>query len=336
MSADDEKQLPFEDVDFFDLLRRLEQAEPAKPRIGTSAAAFEDFVALQQEPHIDHSDRNVTHIAKTAEGRTVVRSRFLGLLGPQGALPLHTTYEAVHWETMRDPAFARFLDVFNHRFQQLFYRAWANARPVVQADRPKDNQFLTYIGSAIGIGTPSLQSRDTLHDHTKLALAGLLAPAVKSAARIETMLEWLFRANVTVQQCIGTWLPLETEDQASLAPGRCQIGIDSLIGKSAFGLSEKFRIRIEVRDLREFEMFLPDGAYFQPLADAVRFYLGNLYIYDVEIGLASSKTQSLQLGQFGRLGWTSWMKHQNDPGDADARWDCRFHPTEIASLSSSI
>ena len=38
---------------------------------------------------------------------------------------------------MRDDAFPRFLDILNHRFLQLFFRAWADARPVAQHDRPR-------------------------------------------------------------------------------------------------------------------------------------------------------------------------------------------------------
>ena len=315
--------------DFLDLMRRLDGLDPAKPRIGESGSLPEAVVVLGQQPHVDFSDTNVSSIAERQDGRLAVETRFLGLLGPQGALPLHTSYEATHWANMRDTAFARFLDIFNNRFQQLFFRAWANSRPAVQADRPGDNQFLTYMGAAVGIGTPALRGRGSLHDFTKLAVAGLLAPAVKSASRIENMLAWLFKAKVEVQQFTGVWLPLEKSEQAALSKGSCNLGGDSIIGKSAYSLSDKFRIRLEVKDLAEFETFLPDGVNFEPLADIMRFYLGNTFIYDVEIGMPEAKTRPTQLGQFGRLGWTSWMRKAG-PTQGDAiRWDCRFHPTEI-------
>ena len=319
--------------DFLDLMRRLERRKPSKPRIGESGTLSEDVVSLSQQPHVDYSDTNVTGVTDLADGRTQVESRFLGLLGPQGAMPLHTSYEATHWANMRDPAFARFLDIFNNRFQQLFFRAWANARPAVQADRPAENQFLTYLGAAIGIGTPAMRGRGRVHDFSKLAVAGLLAPAVKSAARLENMLSWLFKAKVTVEQFAGVWLALEKADQAKLAIGSCNLGGDSIIGKSAFSLADKIRVRLEVPDLAEFEKFLPDGAYFEPMADAIRFYLGGIFIYDVEIGLPETKTRPLQLGRFGRLGWTSWMRQPEAGGSAAVRWDCRFHPAEIATQS---
>jgi type VI secretion system protein ImpH len=314
--------------DFLDLLRRLEGRDAAKPRIGESSSLSGDIVTLGQEPHIGYSDSNVSAIARREDGRFAIESRFLGLLGPQGALPLHTSYEATHWVNMRDTAFARFLDIFNNRFQQLFFRAWANSRPAVQADRPRDNQFFTYMGAAVGIGTEAMRGRDSLDDRSKLAIAGLLAPAVKSASRVENMLAWLFKAKVAVQQFVGVWLPLEEREKATLSKGSCNLGGDSIIGKSAFSLSDKFRIRLEVKDLAEFETFLPDGVHFEPMADAIRFYLGDIFIYDVEIGMPEANIRPMQLGQFGRLGWTSWTRKPGGAAGGAIRWDCRFHPQE--------
>lgn len=324
-----------EKIDFLNLMRVLESANSKKPRIGESSTRSEDVVSLGQIPYVEFADANVALIEQNDAGRNLVLTRFFGFLGPQGALPLHTTYEATHWLNMRDPAFSRFLDIFNNRFQQLFFRTWANARPAVQADRPSEDQFVNYIGSMIGIGTKSMRQRDSLHDFTKLALAGLLSPAIKSAARVENMLAWLFKAKVDVQQFVGVWLPLDEQEQAALAKGNCSLGVDSLIGKSAYSVRDKFRVRLEVRDLNEFETFLPDGKHFQPLADAITFYLGNVFIYDVEIGMAQSETKATQLGKFGRLGWTSWMKSPHTNDDDPLRWDCRFHPSEISAAKEA-
>ena len=316
-------------ADFLDLMRQLERANPDQPRIGLSGSHQQEIVLLRQEPHVDFSDTNVTGVEQSSDGKPTVTSRFLGLMGPQGALPLHTTYETRQWLEMRDPSFARFADIFNNRFLQLFYRAWANARPAVQADRPKDNQFKVYLGSAIGIATAPTQNRDSIHDFTKLALAGLLSPSVKSASRLEGMLAWLFKAAVSVEQFVGSWLPLDTEEQSVLSKGKCSLGTDSLIGKSAFSLHDTFRIKIEVKNLEEFESFLPSGEHFRQLADAVLFYAGSTHIYDVMIGISDGETQPMQLGTFGRLGWTSWTAKPKAAASKTVRWDCRFHPAEM-------
>ena len=315
--------------DFLELMRFIDRQETGKPRIGHSGSRAEEVVLLGQEPHVGFSRSNVSSVSKTNDGKTLVLSRFLGLLGPQGALPLHTSYEATHWDNMRDPALARFLDVFNHRFLQLFYRTWANSRPIVQADRPQDNQFKVYLGAMIGIGTPATQNRHVMHEFTKLALSGLLSPAVKSASRVEGMLAWIFKVRVAIEQFTGVWLALEPQDHTLLVQGKACLGVDTLLGRSAFSVTDKFRIKIAAKNLAEFEAFLPDGKFFRLLADAVEFYLGRLLIYDVALGLPVAEAKPTQLGSFGRLGWTSWMLKKPSPSDLELRWDCKFHPAEL-------
>ena len=319
--------------DYFTVLRHLERVHEDQPRIGESATLRDELVLLGQDPFMEFPASNLARVEQADDEDKPVRIfvKYMGMLGPQGALPLATTEEAYHYIPANDDSFPRFLDIFNNRFQQLFFRAWANARPAVQADRPEENQFLTYLGAMIGIGTPAMRGRGQLHDFSKLALAGLMAPAIKSASRIEGMLGWLFDAKVEVQEFVGVWLPLEAREQAVLAAGSCALGVDSIIGRSAYSLKDKFRIRLEVANLDELETFLPDGLHFEPLADIIRFYLGETFIYDVEFGLAESKTKPAQLGGFGRLGWTCWMgrKGAADPASDRMRWDCHFHPAEL-------
>jgi type VI secretion system protein ImpH len=94
-------------------------------------------------------------------------------------------------------------------------------------------------------------------------------------------------------------------------------------------MHDTFRIRIEVKNLAEFESFLPSGEHFHQLADAVLFYVGSTYIYDVKIGIPEHETRPMRLGSFGRLGWTSWTAGRKSEMPKAVRWDCRFHPAEM-------
>jgi type VI secretion system protein ImpH len=132
--------------DYFAVLRHLERTSADKPRIGDSAASRDEIVRLGQDPFMDFSASNLTRVEQRDGEAVRIFVRYLGLLGPQGALPLATTEEAYHYVLGRDDAFPRFLDVFNHRFIQLFFRAWADARPIAQHDRPEADRFVAYIG----------------------------------------------------------------------------------------------------------------------------------------------------------------------------------------------
>src|SRR3984885_7288660 len=192
--------------DYFALLRHLERTFKDQPRIGDSAAAREEFVRLGQDPFMEFPASNVTRVDHDEEKTLKVFVRFLGLLGPQGALPFATTEEAYHYVLAQDDAFPRFLDLFNHRFIQLFFRAWADSRPIVHHDRPDADRFVAYIGSAIGVGSKPYQNLDSVPDAAKLGFAGLLGAQAKSASRLAGAVCGLFKVEAEVEEFIGTRL----------------------------------------------------------------------------------------------------------------------------------
>ena len=170
--------------DYFAVLRHLERTHKDSPRISDSAARREEYVQFGQDPYMDFPASNLARVMQGDDQPLRVFVKYLGLLGPQGALPLATTEEAYHYLLAQDDAFARFLDIFNNRFIQLFFRAWADSRPIVQHDRPDADRFVAYIGSAIGVGSKPYQKLDSVPDAVKLGFAGQIrVPACRSGLR---------------------------------------------------------------------------------------------------------------------------------------------------------
>jgi type VI secretion system protein ImpH len=314
----------------FDLLREFERENPDKPRIGDSAALHEEIVRLGQEPFAEFPASNVSRVTE-AGGQLKILSRFLGLLGPQGALPLQTTVEAMHFRLYeRDEALPQFLDIINQRFIQLFFRAWSDSRPAGQHDRPDDDRFASYVGAVLGIGTEPYRNRDSAPDMEKLALAGLLGPAVESMARIEAMLVYVFGIKALVDPLVGTWLRLTEGDQTSLGGLNAALGQSTITGSAVYSVQDKFRIRIETASLAQFEEFLPSGRHFEHLVDLLYTYLGDFLEYEAQLLIPSAQTKPAAIGSFGRLGWTTWMTGTQSDSDTTLRGDCVFHPAERA------
>jgi type VI secretion system protein ImpH len=314
--------------DFFSVMRRLEQTHPHRPRIGDSSVRREEYVQLGQDPYMDFPSSNLSRVT-VDDQRLRVFVKFLGLLGPQGALPLSTTEESLEWFLQRDDAFPRFLDLFNHRFLQLFFRAWADARPIAQHDRPKDDRFVAYIGSMIGVGTPLHRDLDEVPDAAKLSFAGLIGSQAKSASRLKGFISGLFDVEVEIDEFVGSWLVFGPSDRSRLGQSNSGLGTSLSLGASIFSVQDKIRVRIYTKDMVQYERFLPTGDLCGPLADAVFFYIGDQLEWEAELAIPVGAVVPAQLGKFGQLGWTSWMS-PNWSSKEEYRRDARFHPAERA------
>ncbi|MCT4471841.1 type VI secretion system baseplate subunit TssG [Bosea spartocytisi] len=321
--------------DFYAVMRRLERSFPERSRIGDVASRRDEYVALGEQAFLDFPASTIAEAGRDAQGRLRLFVKFLGLLGPQGALPLATTEESYHWQLARDDAFPRFLDIFNHRFLQLFYRAWADSRPIAQHDRPDLDRFAAYIGSMIGVGSKPYLDRDSVPDPEKLAHAGLIGAQAKSASRLQRLLAGLFRTQVEIEQFVGMRLVFDPADRTRLGGAHCTLGGDALLGASVYSVEDKFRVKIVAADLEQFERFLPNGDRCEPLADAVFLHLGEQFEWDVELALPVGEVKPVRLGLSGHLGWTSWMAPNWTTEEGALRRDARFHPAERMRLKRS-
>jgi type VI secretion system protein ImpH len=313
--------------DYFTVLRYLERAFADRPRIGDSATRREEFIQLGQDPFMEFPASNLARVVQSDDKPVKVFVKYLGLLGPQGALPLATTEEAYHYVLAQDEAFPRFLDIFNHRFIQLFFRAWADSRPIVQHDRPDADRFVAYIGSAIGVGSKPYQSLDSVPDAAKLGFAGILGAQAKCASRLAGAICGLFNVTAEIDEFVGSRLVIESAEWTILGGRYNMLGADTLLGRTVFSVQDKVRIRIFTKSLAQYVRFLPTGDLCEPLADLVFFYNGEQLDWDAELAIPSGAADPIRLGRFGQLGWTTWMAPNWTSLDTYRR-DARFHPAE--------
>lgn len=291
--------------DFLNLMRELEREAADKPRIGKSAVLKQEIVTVGQDPFVAFPASNVSGMEVEPDKPPNLRTRFLGFFGPQGALPLLTTVEALRWQNAKDESFVKFVDLFATRYLQLFFRAWADARPIAQFDRPDDDRFADYLGSFIGIGTKPFQDRDNVPDIAKYPYAGVMASRVKSASRLEQVLRGILDVNITIRERVGMWLDFEDSDLTRVGR-KGTLGRDSYAGSRIYSINDKAVIEIRTESLDEYKTFLPGGEMFTRLADLVHFYLGEQVDFDVELALPRAHVPAAQLGKTGQLGWTSW------------------------------
>ena len=302
--------------DFFQALRRIDAHQPDKPRLGTARRPMDEPVRLGQAAEMTFAPAALHAVQPPGKHQPPrIEVRFFGLFGPNGPLPLHLTEyarnRALHHD---DPTFVRFADIFHHRLLLLFYRAWAQAQPVVGRDRPGDDSFADIVGSLIGVGVPSLRGREPVPDEVKLHFAGLLSRQVRNADGLANLLSGYLGRRVRVEQFAGHWMPLLEDERSRLGRllgGRrntsAKLGSGAVLGRMLWDRQHGIRLHIGPLDRAAFETLLPDGQALPAVMSLVQQYLGHEFNWDLVLGHIADQVQPSRLGRHARLGWTSWV-----------------------------
>jgi len=304
------------------LIRRLDCLNPDSPGTGRSTRPSQDPVRFSQAPFNEFAPSTLRALEPGEGGRPprLVQS-FFGLFGPDGPLPTHLTeYVRDRERQNRDPAFARFADLFHHRLISLFYRAWAQSQPTVQFDRPGQDAFAGYLAALLGLRSETLRDSDQLRFSSKLSFAGHLGSLPRHPEGLEALIADYFEVDAQVDEFIAHWLTIPRKDRLRLGglgeTGR--LGQDTVLGERVWQRQDKFRISLGPLSLDEYTAFLPSGKSFAALVAAVRSYVGIEMLWEVNLVLERDEKPVTCLGKSGALGWTSWLEsnrktdHVND------------------------
>jgi type VI secretion system protein ImpH len=317
-------------MDFFQILRLLENAHPDKPRIGASLRPRDDAVRFGQDPSLAFEPTAVRgYTPASSEQRARLAVNFIGLLGPNGPLPLHLTeYARDRARNNGDQTLAGFLDVFHHRIVSLFYRARASAEPALSLDRPELDRFGDYVGSLFGIGSAALQGRDEIGDFAKLHFAGLMANQRRPAAGLVTILRAYFKLPVGIEQFVGHWMkiPLDGQTRIGMQDRGNRLGTSAVLGRTVWDCQHKFRLVIGPLDYDDYQRMLPGGDSMSRLLAWVRNYAGMVLDWDVRLILKQEQVPRLALGA-RRLGWTTFVSGVPAGRDSD---QLLINPTAFA------
>jgi type VI secretion system protein ImpH len=294
----------------FAALRVLERTDPARPRLGEARRAADDWVRIEQLPHLTFAPSDIAAAQAASGGKLRIAQFGFGVFGPNGALPSHLSEYAFERRRHHDDgAVSDFVNLFQHRMTALFYRAWAEADPVASHSRPDDDDFATYLGALAGIASAAALGRDSVSDYAKLFRAGLLASAARPADGLETLLSDYFGQRVAVRQFVGGWLrvPEGLRTRLGAKDGYAALGRDATIGASSWQRQSRFELAIGPLRFEEFLQFLPGSRALRALGDLVRLYTSGEWSWQVRLLVDDGDAPGVSLGRVGRLGWTSWL-----------------------------
>ena len=290
-------------IGYLNYLRQLERKSGDQPRIGKNTTLAQEIVRIGQDPSMSFPQSDFSRMDSEKAGRPSVRNAILGFFGGHGALPLDQTEEVYRWTMMGDMAYVEFTDIFSTRFQQLYFRAWSDARAITQFDHAGDDRFGRYLGALIGIGTNAYKNRDDLDDLNKLALAPLALGRVKSPVKLQQMLEQDMGADVLVEEFVPTWIIFEPDNLSKLGQNGSTLGRDMVLGGRAQSVQDKIQINIATKSNAEYRSFLPGGNSHKRLQAIVKWYLGQQCEMEVVLTLPATALEQAVLGKSTQLGW---------------------------------
>ncbi|MDW3224244.1 MAG: type VI secretion system baseplate subunit TssG [Paracoccaceae bacterium] len=312
---DDLPDLPI-GTSFFQALRQLEDG---KAVYGRTRDRADEPARLAQALRTGFAKGDIDNL-RPARGKrpAVLTVNAFGLFGPEGPMPLHLSWwmqrrQSDRWydeetgDIVADTGFLDFCNMLQHRMIGLFYRAWADTRAEVDADRGGTG-VVGSMGRAIsGLGLPEGRTGDPHIDAMCLTQATSMAQEQTWPGKLASGLQHLFGVPVTVREFVGNWMDLPPRLQSRLAhPVGGRLGVDTVAGARIYMRQNRIEVTLGPMKLSEYRQFLPGSVRFDRLRRALSRLIGGGPDADVRLVLAGEDVPPARLGQVG-LGRDAWL-----------------------------
>ncbi|MCP3024459.1 type VI secretion system baseplate subunit TssG [Cupriavidus basilensis] len=316
-------------LSFLGLLRGLSAQHRDLPPVGRATRPQAEPFRIGQTASLTFAPREIARLEARANGLRI-QLFGLGMLGPNGALPIHLT-EIVRerTETNRDETTAAFLDLFHHRALTQFYRAWAGSQATAGLDRPDEEVFSRYVGWLAGQDAAEI-ARSPLPAHARLAASAHHVREARNPDGIVASLSQFFGVPVRLEEYVLHWIALDPAEHSHLGrPGSPSVmGQGALLGEMVPDRQHKFRLVIGPLDLRQYLNFTPNGRDLPVLVEWIRSFVGFEYEWEVELQVQPQSAPPAVLGAEERLGWSTWL---GEPNQDRATTGMVFHPEQYVT-----
>ena len=311
--------------DFFQAVRLLERFSPERKPVGRFVKPSTEVARFTAHPSLAFPASEIQSIRPREGQPPLVEVNFMGLTGPLGVLPNAYTELLLERIRQKDTALRDFLDLFHHRIISLFYQAWEKYRFAIAYERGERDRFSHHLLDLIGLGTPGLQDRQDVADDSLLYYCGLLSMNVRSATALEQILSDYFEVPAVVEQFVGAWYPMDSENQCHLGEETGwseQLGWGAVAGDEIWDQQSRIRIRLGPLTFAQYQDFLPGQSAWRELRAIARFFAGGEFDIEVQLVLSRAEVPPCELGDATesapRLGWSTWVKSaaiQRDPDE---------------------
>jgi type VI secretion system protein ImpH len=278
----------------------LERMVGAEARVGDYGPVDKEPIRFRQDTSLTFSTTDVSHVAARANGDDLwpanasqpcgVMATFLGLHGAVSPLP---SYFAEEVAQEGDDVVRDFLDVFHHRWLSLFYRAISRYDAATEFTTDGRDIWSKRVLALTGFDVYDSTAADReppLPRWRLLRLAPVLCRPRCTAWSLETALRDVLKdlvhgSQVAVEQFIGNWVPIHESQQTRLGIANSRLGKETVLGRTAFDATGKFRITIGPMPRQEYDRLLTDDKLLPRIRAIVSLASRDDLEYDVALVL---------------------------------------------------
>ncbi|WP_299950363.1 type VI secretion system baseplate subunit TssG [uncultured Ruegeria sp.] len=302
------------EMDFFQMLAQL---ETEGLRFGRSGGPANEPARLGQSPRQGFATQDVASLNVPEGGVPQVSVNVLGLLGPEGPMPLHLTrwvrerlsnrwFAGDNAGALADTSFLDLVNMLQHRMLAFYWRAWADARPEIHMAHEDGGRVTAMLQALAGLGLPGTLSDDEKLNDAKLRHATSLAQERHNPERLTAFIESVIDAPVTLEEFVGVWIDLPDALQTRLGQTHSGLGTEAVVGARSFDRLSRAELRVGPLRFDQFAAFLEDPDLWERLCHAVVFAAGRETEFNLRLILHAGDVPEARLGTC-QLGRTTWL-----------------------------
>ncbi|WP_198286575.1 type VI secretion system baseplate subunit TssG [Pseudomonas chlororaphis] len=288
--------------DFFELLRRIERAQPDAPRLGVVKDRSHERLSITQPADLAFASREVVTVEQ-APPQVMIKARHFGLFAPYGPLPIHVTEHARNEAiARRNQAFEQFVSIMSQRFAVLHYRAWAQLNSMVGHDHDDQrNPFLQRLWQAVGVAPGGADNPHVRR--LRAAYGGAYLPARRSLHQLQKILAAYFNVPIRITQRHAQWI----EDGRQHHSQRLGALGKTRIGSRFFDAQYGAHIQIGPLPAGQYQQYQRGSARLQALVGICHDFMSHQLVLDISLLVTTESVMAMTLGH-QRLSRDGWLK----------------------------
>ena len=221
----------------------------------------------------------------------------IGLTGNLGALPLVYTQKLNTNSWAKKNGSTVFLDLFNNRLINLFYKASIQYNLPLLAELKQDKHYLDCIHALSGISPRPSIVNNKLISQVLAEFGGLLQGQMLNAESIQQLLSAVLKQPVIVHQFIPEWFTIPNESRNYLSAPHIQLGLNTFCGERVKQIDSKIQLEIGPLDYVTYLKFLPEGEFNKILRQLLKKIISFTTHVEVVLVIDKNQVRNIQLNQ---------------------------------------